>query len=623
MYSSLRQAYPQDPLIPFVFCDVSKTEEFLEQNPKINEWVQTLEDPNLRMYIALICLSREKDLHLRFLLNLFIENECGSDFHYGKLFDIVGSISLCSIFSEERNHHIPLLHILSKALPQRCQYRNLKEVCITYCMENSFLFDWIKRCIRCSLCGYYPESLTVISPTIRRQLIHGLNTSDHNVWINWIQENGYLLFYILKEHLVYLIKYDISLYETACGVYNWVHFENHCKKTMDLIRGIIMTNVKHREKNIFLHVEQELKRINATQIPHLNKTVKKNKIARMMEYCKKKRQIFYEKNLSKLKDTNISQHLVLKNKQTQDLIYTIATYKYLLPHITDEQWLSVLGLSKQGVSGWNNEMDTVPPDDFILINEYTQRCFDVQSIQVFQLPQHWFIQQYVALRLQQDSLNRLDDTCANHFICRSCRTFKAFIVHPLTTDINFYAQGDLKVVYDDENDNFFCGKKPQRDTKVTSSRNLQFFLTDEKRIRKLAREKRRKEETTVCIDTELIPVSMIGNMVQCYNKLYVLCPQPNCGRPCRFEFKKYHQSQFSCGRCQFIYKSDTICCGYCGRGQGKKSWKHLSVNIPTQGVVKMHLCDKHNHPNFHRHPNIWEKNDLFCAIEQQQQSLYG
>lgn len=48
--------------------------------------------------------------------------------HEGTLPDLTGHVSSINLWFDWRPKHIPILHILSKMLPQRCQYRNLYNV---------------------------------------------------------------------------------------------------------------------------------------------------------------------------------------------------------------------------------------------------------------------------------------------------------------------------------------------------------------------------------------------------------------------------------------------------------------------------------------------------------------
>ena len=49
-------------------------------------------------------------------------------FHEGMLPDVLNYIPSCSFFSDNRQKINPVVHLLSKALPQRCTIRNLTEI---------------------------------------------------------------------------------------------------------------------------------------------------------------------------------------------------------------------------------------------------------------------------------------------------------------------------------------------------------------------------------------------------------------------------------------------------------------------------------------------------------------
>jgi hypothetical protein len=57
--------------------------------------------------------------------------------HEGSLPDLTSHVSSINLWFDWRPKQIPILHILSKMLPQRCQYRNLYSVSnFVYCLVN-------------------------------------------------------------------------------------------------------------------------------------------------------------------------------------------------------------------------------------------------------------------------------------------------------------------------------------------------------------------------------------------------------------------------------------------------------------------------------------------------------
>ena len=122
------------------------------------------------------------------------------------------------------------------------------------------------------------------------------------------------------------------------------------------------------------------------------------------------------------------------------------------------------------------------------------------------------------------------------------------------------------------------------------------------------------------------PNSSIGPLVdfKCcvYGKLYVLCPQPNCARPCRFEMRKYGTDSYACQQCNVVQIITNNECYFCSKK--RKADAHWSnVRIRTEhGDISTVLCPKHYHSSFDK-SLPWEPAKLRKCIGQNQQRRLG
>ena len=593
---------------------------------------------------------------VRFYMMYYIEYQCTrlfglltsaenepEPFHYGKHPDIIHCLHLCNFFNDNRPPGIPILHILSKALPQRCQYRNLKEICMEYCKKERGVLDWLKVCIECSLGGYYPHCEDIVPFWVRISLYQGCIASTKKTWIRWIERNGYLLFYIIKEYLVFAVRYEPALYEVVCGTYYWEEFEQTTKKAMRAVRRLICMNMRRAAKNVFSFCEHELLKYNSYQLQYLYKIPNGNNHRLLYDLMRQIRQMKYQECLLKLRrgrgaasswessrtypTLQIQKDLEV-GQDCKKMIEMIVQYRHLLPKISVLHWMHLCGMSSEAVERWQVARDAfllrdvskknislqihreLSIRDFSILNAFICKMFDFQAVRIIRLPKHWYINQYQALQKRM-----VDGT---EYICRACKTFKSFIVRPTPADIHFYAIGHDKIMYDDDHDKYFCGRKIVRHQ--NQKRNKKKHQTDEHLHNQMARSIRRRDESMDCADTELLSVPMLGNMVQCYDKLYVLCPMPQCGRPCRFEFyKTSFLGTFSCGRCRLIETESETFCGYCGEDTTKACASYI---IEDQGVEKkIFLCPRHNMRQFRA--GRWTKKDMWYRIQLRLTKQYG
>ena len=56
----------------------------------------------------------------------------------------------CSFFSDTRSKDNPIVHLLSKSLPQRCTIRNLREIVSTTACGNEDVYNFVLGCLKCS-----------------------------------------------------------------------------------------------------------------------------------------------------------------------------------------------------------------------------------------------------------------------------------------------------------------------------------------------------------------------------------------------------------------------------------------------------------------------------------------
>ena len=96
----------------------------------------------------------------------------------------------------------PIVHLMCKALPQRCQIRNLREIISNYCQTDDLVHEFMRSALICSLLGMYQHCKTRLSWKARKKIIHRFIYSKPNrmqlqEWLFTTYQH--LLFYIIKE----------------------------------------------------------------------------------------------------------------------------------------------------------------------------------------------------------------------------------------------------------------------------------------------------------------------------------------------------------------------------------------------------------------------------------------
>jgi len=575
--------------------------------------------------------TKRLQFHTRFLLQylnevhftqLFhLEEE---PFHYGRLYDMVHVLPLCSFFHNRREHGIPIVHILSKALPQRCQYRNLRVILVEYIEAEPSLLNWFLRCLRCTLFGYYPHSATnPLPPEVFVTLQYGFKSTTFDQWIQWMTSHHILVYYVLREQIIFLLKYDPSLYQTIQQVYYWTELEDLCIHSMQVMRTMLISNALHG-KPFFDGIDRTLMKFNSYQLKYMYKIPKYHNFREALsEVFRLRRHEMYCKVIDARGDADgLKQVFVLHpmhDHQIKDICKYVSRREI---REKEDEWLRVMGVSQYGINLWQElrYMFSICDRsvaqclkacqrfllcDFIILNTYLRHLEDQHSIQTFRLPDHWRAHQEAVLATQFDG-----HVSTIFYICTSCKKFKGF-VGTTNSDQRILATafGQDKVLFDVYTGKKFCAQKNTRKAPFKHS-----FKKTRHSIAQRARDWRRDDENRQCAETECIGIDLLGTLLHCYGKCYVLCPR--CARPALYQFCYYEGSSFQCKLCASRPHHDIkekACCCYCQQEHNQL------FQIVLKDDSRVQLCLRH----YRKRYNHLTKHQLFRAIEEQSRRSYG
>jgi len=502
-------------------------------------------------------------------------------FHEGMLPDHVSDLMKCSFWSDNGKMD-PIVHLLSKSTPQRCQIRSLTLIMLNYCKLHDNVYDFVVNALKCSMLGAYRGC---VRPSIRvRKKIHDVfsNMSRKDFLVFMQNRHQQLLFFTIKEYLIFAAVHIPALHRELQLRYKWDDFEKRVTKTMNTVRSMIT------DDNImsFLGVERYLTSVTRLQ-PHLYRP-------RKHPFC---RVIMHE----------CEHHDDIAGNATERHKYWQLMYDMLIrePHgPLPLDWLLLFHVSKINVDklkdlqqSYNRTgirgnirsfMATLPRSEFEAIRALA-RAFDRKiNVRMFTLPVHITVRQLRALRQMHNVPNGepMHDSIGKTLICMECQQFKGFIAYRTTKKIhNIHAYGQTRVLVDDDTGNLYCGKKSD---KVDNKRDVytynweQLAKMEEHTDRKTAKGKRKEQTSGLCKKNVLQRISLIGNMLQFYGTMYTICPQ--CGVFMKYDPQNMYNG-FYCGCCMengHLFRD--INCEWC------KTKTHLE-NIKVVGDKKtIYLC---------------------------------
>lgn len=529
--------------------------------------------------------------------------------HEGALPDIISLQLQCSFWNENKPKMQPIVHLMCKALPQRCQIRNLREIISNYCRTDDLVHEFMRTALLCSLLGMYQHDKTRLSWRVRKKIIKRFvydkpNRMQLQEWLFTTYQH--LLFYIIKEFLTYSMRMIPALYEELCNTYKWTTFEKTVWSAMDSVRGIVEVNVlKYNTISDWLsQIESNLMQVNKQQLGNLYRPQRLTFTQNVLAMCERIDEQRHQ----------INPHVEFPNEYRLLLRHMAKRVPRGDPHI---DWLKFFNVSQKSIDALVNmykhyRQNTYRSDLRKLLNSSSRYEFEAirelfhafeqthRNIRVFHLPQHYYVKQCEALRRRYGLADT--DEMGSHvgqvYVCLSCNTFKGFIVKRDAKCSNLFANGHHKIIVDDETLKCYCGRRCEKtDTKKRKRIAVDAFLDGgeleehrKRRIKKDWKTRRKTMQNELCANTECVKFNMTGCLFQFHNKLYLFCP--SCGNPTTFNDKQIDEHGFTCGECLkegTLYT--TVKCFICNTFRGKDSWTSIPIEDDDHKQDTIAICN--------------------------------
>lgn len=551
------------------------------------------------------CLLLHIDLYLTRVLEI---DNCGTfssfgknDCHFWKQMDdsiIPRIITEVLPPSKTSKHHI--LHLLSKALPQRCQIRNLREIIITYCKESDETYAFIMMILKRSLFGLYDcakvplcfEGRIIIQKSFVGQLCSksfftrwfrsGASSSQHQIFI----------FYCLKEYLVNAVQQCAPVFEVLDQKHQWSKFSNQVTSFMDEARTKL--NIMAQREYGFLQRSDWLASIEQLLTSAAKSHVKLFRTTPVLGYYNKLRQdiskFFYAKG-----EFCLNKHF---SKRVENFLW-----KYMQRCRPSELFDALLycGVDQSVVDALKH--NKLSSNDFHKFSDRTlQYVVEIcrlknlrENIVFYTLPHHIYEKQKrtLALKERADVGNESTEapftprnTASLNYLCLVCNDVKIFLMETKRKNnrhSNRLSRGSLRVVVDNQPEQLklCCGRRPERHTK---NGKRKFRDSEDAQNRKLRKERIRDGVADRCIKTACLEINLLGNALSFFNKLYVLCAL--CGNACILDKNAFRYS--SLPNCQTCHSLKQKKCTKC-KNQAYTT-EVMCLNTQTGYFVRTPFC---------------------------------
>ena len=538
--------------------------------------------------------------------------------HVGQLPDCISLLSKLNWFVNMRHKHHPLVHLFSKALPQRCQFRNFREICAQYCVQRP-IRTTIRALVMASLAGWYPHC-DPVPPSASSEMTAWFRSPTDSP--AWCADNGLLVFYVLKEYLIYAVHFDPALHQVVCDYYEWSAFAADTVATMNEVRrhlhsvesGTSVEGVRPRIPEL----NRLLLRHHTRNTKGLFKLTAATPLGAWAAALQRGWTKRAKAGLPTPTGVSLSRFVTalfaaLHEHQTSDLgspAVALRVAALLGADATDQR--KMRGHLVDGGRGCAAPAVSATVESLVL------RLAVLQSVTVQTLPSHFYEHQYNAL-CSRHSLDPLQpqnvETLGTFYLCLVCETFKGFVVGGGTVNKNLFAFGHSKMAYDDATGQVFCSRhKNERSQGPHPKLKQRGQVLQSLGLANLC-----------CETTRCVPVRLLGQVCLCFGKQYALCCR--CGCPAVFEAAAVREGAlFTCGACSVAAIAATQQCCYCGtlKRNAQRGWSRVSTLGGAGNCVRAWLCPRHSLPRRTQNDDrVWVADLLFRRIRDRVQRSIG
>lgn len=453
-------------------------------------------------------------------------------FHEGDLPNICHIVIHCCFWGTTKASRNALIHILTKALPLRCQSRSMQNIILTKAEEEDpSILDFIITIFLCFAFGGYGALRRRPSLEVRAHMYDFFFLSDNarqdmerwmheNTEIRQLNKNGNIQKKVKYHHentvtlairafVCVSVKQLPNLYAVLADSCHWKEFEAGTYHLMEEVMAMMSENYTNR-RELFDGVEAHIESIKKSRKTKIYTPSKGSFLSQMLTKLNK-----YESSMRSAEGNHLRKHAsgesILINRDRvgamlclwkQTAINTLKitsrlpqTHPELDELIKDNSFpLGVTGMSDTAVRAvevaqqnfmvnekpkfLNQLLKTLAelPYDFELFSEFLRQHHIHDNVRLYTLPLHYIEQQLLVLiRNHGDSsdLNTLIKDHATISVCLHCGTVHSFIVTP-DRAINQTAFGNHGVIVDDEELKIYCaGKKSSPNSGSDEITNVQ------------------------------------------------------------------------------------------------------------------------------------------------------
>ena len=472
---------------------------------------------------------------------------------------IVFSIFNCGnylpqVFSKNKNYRLhPIVHILSKGLPQRSQFRNFSQI-TQHATTNAELLRFFQSAFFWSISGLHYNWSKIFIPVHKRVWLFDFFVRLDINWKTFFTKNVRLLFFVLKEHLCYLVRQQPALRQALIKKHNWLIFESDISRIMNNVRCVFATE-SAPFRSMLSKIQQHVPHSFPQQQPIPSETILNNSLFNL-----------HHKEFG----INISSNTFDELVDYNDLLRRKAIFNQAIYTLSETVHQNDYELNDEArlIHDNMNLVDKSFFNDLLLTN----RLLD--NVKIIPLPLHVAKQHAFAIQRRHDLyVHDAEKTrkCSEFYFCFCCEDAKCFVAKNQKNASNCVSSfGHQKLAHDPRTGACYC---------IGSS-------------------SRKKIKHIACADMPCVKIHVLGRIVVFYGNMFTLCSICGCLCSATMNDSFLEHQMYTCGHCTKKNNVDELFCTYCLRKSGSLKKYCLYNDIDANGSpwTTASLCLRHSRP---------------------------
>lgn len=486
------------------------------------------------------------------------------------------------ISNQPNERKSPALHLLFKSLPLRCQFRNFTNVSQTHMRTYPKSIEFFKRVLVWTLLGTFYTWYDAQPSASNVKLLYRCCICDDRMndaaWIRFFSTYDHLVFYAVKEYIIWCTHQLPGLQKMLCRYPKWVEYKHEIWSVMNTARDTWRHNVGN-----FARVNDVLSKFCPKQMKCMrqllpNSSKDATNAFRTLVVKLKNGQKYDGPNVKTLSDL-----CTLLDQAILDCAQRRAELEHVLNHGGPKAALQVYcqldEAEQQKIFNWLH-LRRISQNIHMTALSHRHAMLQLKAV----VERH---------DLKYDANDKSNvEKATNYWFCLSCETFRGFVVKPVKSkrcsnsggggggtshniNNNCTAYGHEKVAYDVLNGQVYCVSNTQRKHSSLDSST---------------------STTKSCLDFPCMQINLFGRMVRFFNTTLVLCTE--CASPFVLSANQAyldHGGAMHCGTCSNmrIYEDNSFCSFCAHRCTVLKEFVMYDDTSKPHKWTTARLCPRH------------------------------